>query len=101
MSSSSQGGSVFSTQAQTTTSLMSEHVECLPGHPVLPAEIRNMIWQLVRDECSSCKSQDDLVRLWTCIRPVKEFQATIEENFKTQHLPKTVLHFITGGYISL
>ena len=101
MSNSSPGGSVSSLQAPTTISLMSEHVECLPDHPVLPAEIGDMIRRLVLDECSNYKSQDDLARLRTCLTPVKDFQATIEENFKIQHLPKTVLHFITGRYISV
>lgn len=102
MSNSSPDGSVSSKQASTTISLMSEHVECLPPHPVLPAEIWDMIRLLVRDECSKCKSQDDLVRLWRCVRPVcKEFKATIEDDFKTRHLAKTVLHFITGRSISV
>ena len=60
-----------------------------------------MIERLVRDECNNCKSQDDLVRLWTCVRPVKEFKATIEDSFKILHLAKTVLHFTTGRYISV
>ena len=102
MSNSSPGCSVCSIQASTTISLMSEHVECLPPHPALPVEIWDMIRRHLWDEFSNCKSQDDLVHMWTCVRPMcKEFKATIEDIFKTRHLAKTVLHFITGRYTSV
>jgi len=39
------------------------------------------------------KSQDELLHLWTTVRPIcRQFKEAIEEIFRTEHLPKTRLH---------
>ena len=74
-----------------------EHIGVLPHLPFLPAEIWHIVLQKIRDIFRNCKSQDDLVHLWTCVRTVcKQFKAEVEDIFKTQHVPLVVLHFFTG-----
>ena len=74
-----------------------EHIGVLPHLPFLPIEIRHMILQEIRDIFRNCKSQDDLIFLWTCVRLVcKQLKADVEGIFKTQHVPRIVLHFFTG-----
>lgn len=74
-----------------------EHIGVLPHLPYLPIEIRHAILQETRDIFRNCKGQDDLVFLWTCVRPVcKQLKADVEDIFKTQHVPRIVLHFFTG-----
>ena len=76
---------------------MSEHIGGWPPHPSLPFEIWDMILRMIWDNFHNCKSQDDLTHLWTCVRPVcKQLKAEVEDIFKTQHLPGTSLHFLTG-----
>lgn len=56
----------------------------------LPPEV----WGLTLDNFRESKSQDELIYLWTTLRHVcRQFKATVEELFKTQHLPRTFLHF--------
>ncbi|KAL9132583.1 MAG: hypothetical protein Q9175_006243 [Cornicularia normoerica] len=99
MSNSSPGGPVSSTQASAAISIVSEHIGGLSPHPFLPFEIWDMILLMIWDEFRNCTSQEDLIHLWTSVRPVcKQLKATVEDSFKTQHLPKTVLHFTTDTY---
>ncbi len=97
MSYSSPGSSVSSTPVYPA--ITSEHIRGLPAHPFLPFEIWEMILQMIWDDFWNGKSQDDLTHLWTCVRPVcKQLKAEVEDIVIKQHLPKTVLHFITGQY---
>lgn len=62
----------------------------------LPPEI----WSLTLDNFRELKSQDELIYLWTTLRHVcRQFQATVEDFFETQHLPRTFLHFKPGRSI--
>lgn len=62
----------------------------------LPPEV----WSLTLDNFWESKSQDELIYLWTTLRHVcRQFQATVEELFETQHLPRTFLHFQSGRSI--
>lgn len=78
---------------------MSEHVWSLPPHPFLPFEIWDTVLRATRVDFHDSRSQEDLTHLWTCVRLVsKQLKNEVEDIFKTQHLPRTVLHFITGQW---
>ena len=64
--------------------------------PSFPPEIWNLTLRNLRER----KSQADLQYLWTEVRHVsKQFQQEIEEIFRTEHLPKTLLRFDTRELI--
>ena len=68
----------------------------MSSRPYFPPEI----WSLTLHNLRERKSQDELQYLWTEVRRVsKQFQEEIEEIFRTEHLPKTWLHFDTGESI--
>lgn len=58
--------------------------------PSFPPEV----WSLTIPHLRHRKSPDDLTYLWSTVRHVNRlFQEKIEELFRTEHLPKTWLHF--------
>ena len=68
----------------------------MSSRPCFPPEIWNLTLHNLRDR----KSQADLQYLWTEVRHVsKQFQEEIEAIFRTEHLPKTWLHFDTSELI--
>lgn len=99
MSNSSPGIHASSTLTSLVVSIMSGLGGGQPFHPALPYEMWDMVLQMMWDDFHSCKSQEDLTHLWTCVRPVSmNLRKKVEEIFKTQHLPMTVLHFFSGQY---
>jgi len=61
----------------------------MPTSLSFPPEILGLILDTFRD----CKSQDELIRLWTTMRFVcRQFKAAIEDMFKSEHLPKTTIY---------
>ncbi len=62
----------------------------------LPPEL----WGLTLNHLCEWKSQDELTYLWTTLRHVcRQFKAVVEDVFRTQHLPRTFLHFKSGRSI--
>lgn len=58
-----------------------------------PPEILDLILDTFRD----CKGQDELTHLWTTVRFVcRQFKATIEDMFESEHLPKTSIYVAYG-----
>ena len=61
------------------------------------AELPQELWVLTLQNLRHWKSKEDLVYLWTTVRLVnKSFKAATEETFRTEHLPKTKLHYHHG-----
>ncbi len=59
----------------------------------LPPEL----WGLTLNHLCESKREDELTYLWTTLRHVcRHFKAIVEDVFRTQHLPRTFLHFNSG-----